>query len=128
VLVRSPAGVDGETLSSDRADKSVLCPLSTGLVVFPWSRSDHESISPASTRLHVTFWIGIVRGTSRSIALFVVHKMSKAPDSKAAGHEQPAASPDSCACRVLGQQRTGFRDWVVKECGQLHLSPSGDFS
>jgi hypothetical protein len=35
VLVRSPVGVDGETLSSDRADKSVLCPLSTGLVVFP---------------------------------------------------------------------------------------------
>ena len=37
VLVRSPVGVDGETLSSDRADKSVFCPLSTGLVVFPLS-------------------------------------------------------------------------------------------
>ena len=37
VLVRSPVEVDGETLSSDRADKSVFCPLSTGLVVFPLS-------------------------------------------------------------------------------------------
>jgi hypothetical protein len=37
VLDRSPVGVAGETLSSDRADKSVLCPLNTGLVVFPLS-------------------------------------------------------------------------------------------
>ena len=29
--------IDGETLSSDRAGKSVLCPLSTGLTVFPLS-------------------------------------------------------------------------------------------
>jgi hypothetical protein len=37
VLDRSPLGVDGETLSSDRADKSVFCPLRTGLTVFPLS-------------------------------------------------------------------------------------------
>jgi hypothetical protein len=37
VLDRSPVGVDGETLSSDRAGKSVLCPLNTGLTVFPLS-------------------------------------------------------------------------------------------
>jgi hypothetical protein len=37
VLDRSPVGVDGETLSSDRADKSVFSPLSTGLTVFPLS-------------------------------------------------------------------------------------------
>ena len=35
VLDRSPLGVAGEMLSSDRAGKSVLCPLSTGLTVFP---------------------------------------------------------------------------------------------
>jgi hypothetical protein len=32
-LGRSPVGSDGETLSSDRACKSVLCPISSGLVV-----------------------------------------------------------------------------------------------
>jgi hypothetical protein len=37
VLDRRPLGVDGETLSSDRADKSVFCPLRTGLTVFPLS-------------------------------------------------------------------------------------------
>ena len=35
VLVRRPVGVDGETLSSDRAGRIVELPLSTGLVVFP---------------------------------------------------------------------------------------------
>jgi hypothetical protein len=34
MLERSPLGVAGEMLSSDRACKSVLCSLSTGLVVF----------------------------------------------------------------------------------------------
>jgi hypothetical protein len=38
VLDRSPVGVAGEMLSSDRAGKSVLCPLSTGLTVFPLSK------------------------------------------------------------------------------------------
>jgi hypothetical protein len=37
VLDRSPVGVAGEMLSSDRAGKSVLCPLNTGLTVFPLS-------------------------------------------------------------------------------------------
>ena len=37
VLDRSPVGDAGEMLSSDRAGKSVLCPLSTGLTVFPLS-------------------------------------------------------------------------------------------
>jgi hypothetical protein len=35
VLDRSPVGVAGETLSSDRVGKSVLFPLSTELAVFP---------------------------------------------------------------------------------------------
>jgi len=35
VLGRSPVAIDGETLSSDRAGKSVLCPFSIGLTVFP---------------------------------------------------------------------------------------------
>ena len=37
VLDRSPVGVAGEMLSSDRAGKSVLWPLNTGLTVFPLS-------------------------------------------------------------------------------------------
>jgi hypothetical protein len=37
VLVRFPVGVAGETVSSDRAGKIVLCPLSTGLTVLPLS-------------------------------------------------------------------------------------------
>jgi hypothetical protein len=37
VLDRIPVGVAGETLSSDRAGKSILCPLRIGLTVLPLS-------------------------------------------------------------------------------------------
>jgi hypothetical protein len=73
VLVRSPVGVDGETLSSDRADKSVFCPLSTGLVVFPLNNEAPvfcagdtvvviirtRTLSPTSSRRFVVMWVDL---------------------------------------------------------------------
>jgi hypothetical protein len=78
VLVRSPVGVDGETLSSDRADKSVLCPLSTGLVVFPLSNEApvfcagdtvvvtkrRRILSPRSSMRFAAMWVDL---TSRIV-------------------------------------------------------------
>jgi hypothetical protein len=37
----------------------------------------------------------------------------------------PARMTVSRTCRVLGQQRAGCRDWVVKYCGQASPCPGG---
>jgi len=73
VLERSPLGVAGETLSSDRADKRVLCPLSTGLVVFPLNKeapvfcagdtvavaTRMRTLSPSSSMRFAVMWVDL---------------------------------------------------------------------
>jgi hypothetical protein len=62
VLVKMPLGVAGEMVSSDRAGKSVLCPLSTGLTVFPLSIG--LLVFCASAALAITLRIESVRPIS----------------------------------------------------------------